>query len=350
MRFYLVFAVLALCLRPNFAIATSSLAEDQTAARVLVYFMVGRDETPEANVTREQFLSHLQALKNGGYTVLSLNQITQAYETGAVLPDNTVAITFDGGDKSIVKHAVPLLEEYEFPYTVFISTDRVDANDPRYLNWDDLKKINHSPLGTIGLHPQSYSSIGFDTTQVIRKSVNNATSRLREKLAINADYFAYPFGEYNSDYPKVIQEYHFKATFGQHSGVAYQSDAPLPLPRFTMTEDYANLDRFRMILNSLPLPVSDVTPTVSQITTSNPAIGFSVPEIIEEDLARLSCFVSGQGKPLLNIIGNRVEIRLPSPTTEDRFRINCTLPENSENEEKTTRWRWFGQLYSVTEP
>lgn len=347
MRFITLLTTMLLCV-PSMTHAATKLAEDQFAVRILAYFMVGQDDTPDANITIEQFNDQMRFLKEGGYNVISLEQMNDAYTSKTTLPENSVAITFDGGDKSILTNAAPILEAHQFPYTIFIATDREDANDPRYLNWENIKALQKSGFVTIGLHPQIYGSIGFDTPEIIRKSINNATARLRDEMSMNASFFSYPFGEYTKNYQDIIKDYNFSFTFGQNSGVAY-NDTKYPLPRFTMTEDFAQLDRFQMILNSLPLPANNITPNTSIINTSNPAIGFSVPEALTDELQNLSCFASGQEKPEVNILGNRVEIRLNTPIIENRFRVNCTLPVIDKNIEETTSWRWFGQMYSVND-
>jgi peptidoglycan/xylan/chitin deacetylase (PgdA/CDA1 family) len=349
MRFNILLALLLLCL-PHLAQAQISLPEDKTAARILAYFMVGRDEMPEANVTIEQFQSHLDLLKDGDYHVANLSDVTKSYKQGTILPEKTVVITFDGGDKSILTNAIPLLERYNFPYTIFIATDRASANDPRWLNWSDIQKLQKSNLMSVGLHPDIYGSIGHQNPVSIRSRINNATARLRNEISVNAQFFAYPFGDYTATYKDVLTDYGFALTFGQQSGVAHKGAIGSPLPRFTMTENYADLDRFKMVINSLPLAASEITPEASHINTANPSIGFTVPEAITSELHRLSCFTSGQDKPKKSIIGNRVELRLAAASTQDRFRVNCTLPVKSKREEKTSTWRWLGFLFKFNEP
>lgn len=322
---------------------------DESAARILVYYTVGRDEAPDSNVTVEQFTSHLMELTKGDYKVLPLPDIIEAYEAGQSLPPNTVALTFDGGDKSVLETAAPLLEEYNLPYTIFIATARADANDPRYLTWDDIRLMLKSPLISIGLHPDIYGDVSAQKIDSIRLSLNNATARLREETSISTTLFAYPFGAYSQQYKDLVTTYGFKAAFGQQSGVASSTIDRFALPRFTMTEDYADAQRVKMTIDALPLPVTDVTPTISHISNAQPAIGFTVPENTG-DLTTLSCFASGQEKPDINIIGkSRVEIRLKQPINNDRFRVNCTLPVKDGNTEETKRWRWFGYLMTLDE-
>jgi hypothetical protein len=166
-------------------------------------------------------------------------------------------------------------------------------------------------------------------------------------MGFNAGIFAYPFGEFDENYHEIVSAYGFLAALGQQSGVAYNGSDIFALPRFTMTENYANIDRFQMTANALPLPVTDMTPVHSHIYNTQPSIGFTAPELLGK-LNTLSCFASGQEKPEINIVGkNRIELRLKQPIEETRFRLNCTLPVESENTSKAVRWRWLGLLLTI---
>ena len=348
MRYILLFIALYLFVSP--VEASKPLPADQTAARIMVYFTVGRDDAPATNVTLDQFKAHLKELQQGDYNVLSLDDIFKNYKANQPLPKNTVAITFDGGDKSILQNAVPLLKQYQFPYTVFIATDRAEKENTPYLNWQDIRKLKKSGLASFGLHPEHYYSIGTRPDVSIRSEVNNATARFREETGFQPTFFAYPFGEYTKNYKDIISAYGFTAAFGQQSGVVHKNADLFTLPRFTMTENYANQNRFEMTANALPLPTMDMTPNVSHITNTSPAIGFTVPEELSSKLSALSCFASGQDQPRLNILGNRVELRLSQPIDQTRFRVNCTLPAQSEDSTQPQRWRWFGTLFTLDEP
>lgn len=332
--------------RPASAI---ELPEDKTAARILTYFTVGRDDAPATNVTVEQFTAHLEELKNGGYTILPLSDITRAYRNNSPLPPKAVAITFDGGDKSIIRNATTLLLQYNFPFTVFIATGRVNKNDNRYLNWKDIKNLQKSKLVSIGIHPEKYALTHSNNSkkykEQMRLEINNATYQFRENLGYHPFLFSYVSGAYDQDLKDIISAYGFEGAVAQQSGVAYAGSDIFALPRFVMTEDYANIERFRMTMNALPLPVSDVTPEVTTLKNTTPAIGFTVPKALASGLKNLRCFASGQDAPKIDIMGeNRIEIRLKDKITDERFRVNCTLPEQSSDETTPQRWRWFGLL------
>jgi len=323
-----------------------TLAQDQSAAVILAYHRIGDDEFPEASLRTEQFDSHIRELVSGEYNVMALPAIIAALKKGEKLPPRTVAITFDGGHKSILDNAVPLLKKNNLPFTLFVSTDYTGRQNSEYMSWADIKSLKSDGLATIGLHPAGYVRLHNEPDAEIARQINNARAVFRENLGEEPALFAYPFGEYSKAYRDILETQGFTAAFGQHSGVAYAGSDLLTLPRFTMTESHGDLERFRLTADALPLPVTDVEPRDPVLTAAQPSIGFTVDTALESQIDNLTCFVAGQGKPEMEIIaGHRIELRLEKEFESERARINCTLPlpTTGENYEEP-RWRWFGML------
>jgi peptidoglycan/xylan/chitin deacetylase (PgdA/CDA1 family) len=316
---------------------------DSKAAVIFAYFAVGNDDNPAGSVTEEQFAAQIEELSGSAYNVMPLPDIIDAFAAGRALPDRTVAITFDGADKSVLTAALPLLEEKDLPFTVFIPADKIGTGG--YLDWNDLRRLKRSALATFGIHPSGYSRLTGNTVEDIRRQINNSRSAIRKELDVDPAFLAYPYGEFDASYETIARNMGFKAAFGQQSGVAWAGDDRYALPRFTLTERYGDLDRFQMTANALPFPVKDVSPVDPYLKTLTPAIGFTVADDLAKSLKALSCFSSSDEKPKLEIMGSRVELRMQSPLSEDRPRINCTLPVATADGD--TRWRWFGALYSV---
>lgn len=339
--FWLTFGVAALACAPAMAQTTEY---DDKAAAVFAYFAVGNDENPSGSVTEEQFTSHLDELASGVYNVRPLTDIVTAFASGKTLPDRTIAITFDGADKTILTTALPQLDEKELPFTVFIPADKIGTGS--YLTWDDLRSLKRNKLVSFGLHPAAYSRLADDNTENIKRQINNSLAAIRKELDVEVTLFAYPFGDYDVAYEKIVRDMGFKAAFGQQSGVAYAGDNRYALPRFTITERYGDLERFQMTANALPFPAKDVSPADPHLETLSPAIGFTVPDALAKSLKSISCFSSSDEKPKLEILNTRVELRMDNPFSEDRPRINCTLPVAAKDGGEP-RWRWFGALYTA---
>jgi len=115
---------------------------DKNAAVIFVYQQVNENDSPSTNIRLEQFQSHIRELERGKYNVLPLDKIVAALKTKERLPEKTVAITFDGGYSSVLKYAVPVLLDKKLPFTVFVATDHLDSNTERFINWDELKKLD----------------------------------------------------------------------------------------------------------------------------------------------------------------------------------------------------------------
>lgn len=344
---------LKLCLSPAIADDHNRLqGYDNNSASIYVYHRVGDDLHADTNIRTEQFASHIKELISGDYNVMSLSDIIAALKSGKSLPRKTIAITFDGGYRSVFKNAAPLLDEYKLPYTIFISTDIADTphSAQSYLLWKDIKKLARKDHVTIGLHPAPYDRI-FDLAEGdIRQSVNKAIARYREELNEEPRLFSYPFGEYSKTYKAVIKAAGFESAMTQNSGKAHKDSDFLALPRFTMTETYGNLDRFRMTGNALPLPVYDIHPKDPHIQSDElPVIGFTLHEQLIEKADKMSCFLSGHGKIEHQMVTpKRVQIKTSQTITDRRVRVNCTMSEKNSPDAELIRWRWFGMLLTHT--
>lgn len=321
--------------------AHASIEADQSSAVVFVYQRIGEDSMPRSSISTDQFRQHINELKAGGYKVLPLRKIIDAVRAGEALPQNSVAITFDGAYLSTINNALPILKEAALPYTLFFSSDMADGA-PAHAGWDLLKSLRRDELSSFGIMPSAYAHMVGQTPAQNAAIVNKALTRFKEEMGQDPVFFAYPYGEYSGAVKKLMGDYAFKAVFALQSGVVHAKSDFLALPRFIMTDNYGDLDRFRLTANALPLPVSDVIPEDMVLKDNPPMVGFTVsPELAS--LSKLSCFASGIGKLELARPGSgRIEIRLKDPLQERRTRINCTLPDDTVIPGRPQSWRWFG--------
>ncbi|MBU6476276.1 MAG: hypothetical protein KGQ70_09940, partial [Alphaproteobacteria bacterium] len=215
------------------------------------------------------------------------------------------------------------------------------------MTWEQLKKIKTDGLADFGILPASYVHMIDRTATQNAALINRAVARAREMLGVAPAFFAYPYGEFDGALKKQIAGYDFKAAFGEQSGVVYHGEDMMELPRFVMTQEYGDIDRFTLTANALPLPASDIVPADPAIKNNPPDIGFTVTSALH-DLSKLSCFASDTGKlPLTRLDENRIEIRLKQPFTDRRTRINCTLPDETFTPGRSPDWRWFGMLLTA---
>ena len=328
-------------------LAMAAIPADKSAAVIFVYEHVGTDSAARGNISLDQFKEHINELEKGNYNVLPLAQIVTAVKNGTPLPPRTIGLTFDGAYPSLLANVVPLLEKDRMPFTIFFASDKIDDSTGNRMTWTQLRKLQNDGLASFGILPSSYVHMVNKTTSQNAALINQAVARYREMMGGTPDFFASPYGEFDTALKEQIAGYDFKAAFGEQSGVAYHGEDMMALPRFVMTQDYGDIDRFTLTANALPLPVSDIVPADPALKNNPPDIGFTVMPALH-DLSKLACFASDTGKlPLTRLDQNRIEIRLKQPFTDRRTRINCTLPDETFTPGQDRNWRWFGMLLTV---
>ena len=305
------------------------------SAVILIYHRFGEDKYPSTSVTIAQFEAHIEHLASGGYSVLPVPEILAAIDAGRPLPERTVGITVDDATRSTFVEAWPRLERAGLPFTVFVSTDPVDQGHAGIMSWDELRQLAAAGV-TIGNHSAAHGHMWQGDDAGNRADLLRAKRRIAEELGVDAALFAYPYGEWSGAVRALVAALGFSAAFGQHSGVVAAHSDRLNLPRFALNESYGAIDRFRLIVDTVPLGARDVTPVDRIMAENPPTVGFT----IEPPLSRrnsLACYASGGVAAVLeHKDGGRVEVHFDRPFPTGRARLNCTAPAEGG------RWHWFG--------
>ena len=265
-----------------------------------------------------------------------------AIREGTPLPDRAVAITVDDAFKSLYEVAWPRFKEAGLPITVFVSTGPTDRGMADAMTWDQLRDL-HAGGAEIAAHTVSHLHMADASESVNREEISNSALRIATEIGEKPVFFAYPYGEASAQALDLVVEAGFEVAFGQHSGVVYKGANLLYLPRYPINVAFGGLDRFRRVINTLPLAVTDVSPEDPKIGRNPPDFGFTLPENTRESLG-LACYHSAFGplEGMQRLGARRIEIRFDKPFPEGRNRINCTAPG------PTGRWRWFGMQYYVS--
>ncbi len=88
-------------------------------------------------ISKENFEQQLIYLKQN-YNPVSLNNLADMHENQR-METNSIALTFDDGYADNLINALPLLEKYEIPATIFVASGQIDS--PHEFWWDELERI-----------------------------------------------------------------------------------------------------------------------------------------------------------------------------------------------------------------
>lgn len=306
----------------------------------LLYHRFANSAHPASSLSIENFAAHLEELKSGAYTVMPLAELIGKLDGRQPLPEHAVIITLDDAYISVHTHAWPMLKKAGLPFTIFLTTQPVDTGQKGYLSWEQLKAMTEDGV-TIGLKAHSQGRLSTQSPDAIRREIETALDLIRNNLNVSPVAFAFPYGLASEKAQKIVHAAGFKAGFGQHSGVLHRRSDRYFLPRFSFTDAYGDIARFRTVINAAPLPITDLTPSDPLLASGDnpPNLGFTVSPAVE-NLNRLACYHSKFGKLTLQRLGaSRIEIRFPNAFPAGRSRINCTMLAGND------RWRWFGMQY-----
>jgi len=130
------------------------------------------------------------------------------------------AITFDDGFRDNLTVALPLLETFQLPMTLFVTAGFL--NQTGYLSEAELRELSRHPLITIGAH-------GLWHRHLNQMSLNDARVELKESRRLlegltsqTVDLLAWPFGECNEDLERLSAECGYRAAWSVWKGTNNQ--------------------------------------------------------------------------------------------------------------------------------
>jgi len=320
-------------------ISSSYASNIKNSAVVFMYHKFGVSKYPSTSVTIEQFDEHLKEFSKSKYSVKSVEFIIDTIINDGDLPENTIGISIDDADKSFYEVGWPKFKEMGFPVTLFVNTSTIHENNKNYLSWDQIRELVNEGV-SIGAHSHSHYHMADLSIDEIRDEIETSNNIFLKELGSIPPLFAFPYGEANEEIINLLKEYKYKVAFGQHSGVINETSNLYYLPRFSLNERYAEIDRVKFAANAKGLGVYDFIPADPTISENPPYIGFSLLD--EKLVPSIDCFVfdsKGQVDKELFKFNERIEIRLKRKLTEGRSRVNCTA-KGSDNQ-----WRWFGHQF-----
>lgn len=324
-------------------------------AVILQYHHVSGTTPKSTSITPEQFAVHLQYLQENSFNVVPLSQLIDNIKNQKSLKNKTVAITFDDAYIDVLTKAKPLLDKYNYPYTIYVNPSIINQNEGKsnshYLSWAQLKALGDEGviIANHGFEHDSLTRITGDLSQ--QQWLEQQTTLLlkseaiiKEKTGQSWQYFAYPYGEYSPEIQRWVKENNFIG-FSQQSGAIGLHTDLTSVPRFPASMPYDKISGLRDKLNSLPFNIE------LQGEQANTIFNFkqtkSITFNIETDdfyKSALHCYISGLGKQKITWQGDSsFTINFSGDLPIGRVRCNCTAASIS----KPGRYYWYSKPWFI---
>ncbi len=152
----------------------------------------------------------MKALRDWGYTSITISQLVEAIMSSALLPDRPVLITFDDGNLNVYTNAFPIMQKYGFTGVIYIVANRLHADG--YMGIDQIKEMAAAGW-EVGSHSMTHAKLRYAHD---RLNVEIAQSRidLQETLDVPVRSFAYPYGETDTLVSQQVMSYGYASAVG----------------------------------------------------------------------------------------------------------------------------------------
>lgn len=315
-----------------------------SAAVMLIYHHVAEDTPRVSSVTAAEFRGHLQYLRDNHFQVIGLDVLIDQLKSGKPIADNAVVITFDDSYENNYTTAHPILQEFGYPYTIFISPGDIDKRTGPVMSWQQIKQMsddgvlvaNHAMWHEHMARPEPGESEA-DWLKRMRQSILDAERRIKEETGQNHQWLAYPYGEFSAKLEQLVQELGFIG-IGQQSGAIGPLTKLTRIPRYPAAGQYADLNDLAQKLRTLAFPITDYL-AADQVISANPPTLRLQLDITDFRKQQLRCFAGAEVLEPVWLNDNTFEVKASKALNRGRSRYNCTAPSLS----KKGYFYWYSQ-------
>ena len=178
------------------------------------------------------FRKHLEALRSARIPVVPLTEV--------LARPGALALTFDDGFRNFHEAALPLLQEFGYPATVFVVTGYCgrandwpsQPSDVPYLDlmsWSELRECLRYGV-TIGAHTVTHPRLTFLDSSEAAAEIARSRKTIEQRLGIAVREFSYPYGECNPALEEIAGR-HFEIACGTTPGWVTPHTPRRHLPR-----------------------------------------------------------------------------------------------------------------------
>lgn len=196
-----------------------------------------------SGITEATFRAQMLYLKEQGITPVSLQQFLEWRKGNGEIPRHCVLITLDEADAAAYKVALPVLQQYGFPFVVFTDA-RCFQESPTHLSVQKLQEMRRAGA-TVGSRTMT-RPLACDWTFAAERSQEAVEKMAERELGVSAqritatfgscEAFSYPRGYADSNMVEHLAVYGYKAAFCRIPGKVNRETSAYMLNRYMIAD------------------------------------------------------------------------------------------------------------------
>lgn len=186
------------------------------------------------------FEGQMQFLRKSHYNPVSLDRFVDALDGKGSCPENSVVVTFDDGFDNMLDSALPVLQKFSIPATMFVPSDRINSTNNwmhgrgfpkrRLLTQAQLLELKNEGV-CIGSHTRNHVRLTEISKDCVSDEIEGSKKVLEDILGSEVPFFAYPYGLFNESAIAAVAEAGYKAACTTRSGFNRLNIDPYALRR-----------------------------------------------------------------------------------------------------------------------
>ena len=238
--------------------------EIRSAVPILTYHKIGdcpiRSKTSWLYVSPRDFRKMMGVAMRARFQTVPIGYALQGQRATAP----RFVITFDDGYECALKYAAECIREHGFTAIQFLVADRLGRMnewdfgvDPAMERLMDRTQVQEwLSLGhEIGAHTLTHPRLSKIPLSRAREEISSSKKKLEDLFGVPVTHFAYPYGDYNQEIVRFVQEAGFQAACTTDDGCVQLGGDPFRLNRLTVRQwEFPNwiASKVRKSLRNLP--------------------------------------------------------------------------------------------------
>lgn len=190
---------------------------------VLMYHYVETVQDPKDTIRKSLnippfiFEKQLKTLITAHYNFITMREVGEYLDGKRELPSKPVVLTFDDGYGDFYSDVYPILKKYNVPATEYVISGVLDKRN--YMTTDEVVDIKKSGLVEIGAHTVHHPALGKMDSEAAFREIEGSKKMLESLVGGEVVSFAYPYGSYNDESPKLAEQAGFTTAVTTKKGL-----------------------------------------------------------------------------------------------------------------------------------
>ncbi|WP_034888143.1 polysaccharide deacetylase family protein [Gillisia sp. Hel_I_29] len=247
-------------------------------------------------IDSNKFEAQIKFLVKSKYNIISVNDLHAYLYDGKILTKNSLLITFDDGDVSVLDHGLPILRKYDLPSVMFVITGLINSANTFWCRWveialqnqgksyaesrvvvNSLKKMSNServaylekldPVASrqltiddmlkmqngkmfIGNHTHTHPMVNKCTNQELNNDLKLSLASFEEWQLPGGKIFAYPNGNWDKESEEILKNNGIDMAFLFDHKLNKKDINPMRISRIRVNSD-TELNEFKVKISGL---------------------------------------------------------------------------------------------------